>query len=59
MENQPDERLENPLADIVPGSVQCFDLNQMGLFVAGNVSTWFILSIIASMQLLFLVCLYH
>jgi len=36
MENQPDERLENPLADIVPGSVQCFDLNQMGLFVAGN-----------------------
>ena len=42
MENQPDESLENPLADIAPGSVQCFDLHQMGLFVAGNVSIFIV-----------------
>ena len=38
MENQPDERLENPLADITAGSVECFGLHQKGLFVAGKVS---------------------
>ena len=40
MENQPDERFEDPLADITPGSVECFDLHHEGLFVAGKVSAY-------------------
>ena len=38
MENQPDETLEDPLADITSGSVDCFGFHQNGLFVAGKVS---------------------
>ena len=37
LENQPDESLEDPLQELTAGSVECFALNQQGLFIAGKV----------------------
>eukprot|EP00795_Rhopilema_esculentum_P012071 gene12071-2664_t len=36
LENQPDESLEDALQELTAGSVECFALNQQGLFIAGK-----------------------
>ncbi len=41
-ENEPDERLENPLSELVAGSMECIALHQKGLFTAGLVSLFVI-----------------
>ena len=50
MENQPNETLDDPLADITPGSVECFGFHHNGLFVAGKVSTCLDLGFYLSLQ---------